>query len=270
VRPFGFAHAFVWTFAATVLLISGIQALVGLRPSAQTDIVTLGAWQAVAYLLSTFGMLWVHASRTAPLRLLALRPTHPALPVIALALGLAIQLPAESLRQLVEAFRPTSEQDLAIRAALLSSDSQLHTALLMLIAACLVPFVEELFFRGAVFGLLRRGHSPLAAAIVSSVCFVAAHLDFREWLPLSVVAVALGQLRATSGSLLPCLALHVGFNAVTVAAHVSGVSTPWQPMRLGVPLILAGWAATAGLVVAVQRVAAQSREAAAARDEDEP
>jgi len=140
----------------------------------------------------------------------------------------------------------------------------------MLTAAGLVPLVEELFFRGALFSLLRREHSALGAAIVSSVCFVASHVDIKEWLALSVVAVALAQLRATSGSLLPCVALHVAFNAVTVAAHVSGVSTPWQPMRLGLPLIIVGWAATAALVLAVQRVASRSPEAAAARAEDEP
>jgi hypothetical protein len=268
-RPFGYAYAFVWTFGATAVLILGLQALVGLRPAAQADIVTLGAWEAVVYLLATLGVLWVHAGQKRVVPLLAVRPTHPALPVLGLALGLAIHIPAESLRRVAELVAPLTDEELATRAALLSADTTWRLVLLMLVAACLVPLVEELFFRGAVFGLLRKQHGALGAAIVSTVCFVISHPDVGEWLPLALVGAALGQLRVASGALLPCIALHVGFNALTVIAHVTGVSTSWQPMELGVPLILVGWLGTAALVYAVQHVASRP-EAEQARAQDEP
>ena len=52
---------------------------------------------------------------------LGLRPSHPAMPVFGAALGLALLLPTESLRELTERFMPETERELANRAALLAA-----------------------------------------------------------------------------------------------------------------------------------------------------
>ncbi len=104
--------------------------------------------------------------------------------------------------------------------------------------------------------------------MVSSLAFALSHLEWRNWVPLLVVAFALGYLRAVGGSLLPCLALHVGFNTVTIVGILTGVSTVTRPMHIGPGLALAGWGATLALLYAVQVVAARSPEAEQARMED--
>lgn len=50
--------------------------------------------------------------------------------------------------------------------------------LLFIVAALILPFVEELVFRKAVFGLLKRYMHYLFAALLCSAVFALAHLNF--------------------------------------------------------------------------------------------
>jgi len=267
-RPLTYAAAFAWTLAATALLVLGVQATVLARPSIASDIVTLAGCEAVVYLLGTFGVLRLHAENRIARNALGMRPSHAAMPVFGLALGLSVQLPAASLQQLIHELSPPSEEELARQAALLAADTPVRMVMLILAAACVAPLVEELFFRGALFGGLRRSGSAIGAALVSAACFVISHPDIRAWLPLLLVALILSHLRVASGSLLPCVALHVSFNGASIAAHLTGVSSVTSPAGFGWPVTLAGWAGTALLVLLVQYVARQSPEAERARAED--
>src|SRR5688572_6758832 len=152
------------------------------------------------------------------------------MPAFGAALGLTLLLPTESLRQLTERFLPETEKELAERAALLNADSVPRAAILIICVACVVPLVEELFYRGALFGGLRRATSASLAALFSSMFFVIGHLNPKVWPQLLVVALVLGYLRAAGGSLFACIALHVAFNGATVAAHVSGVTSVTRPL----------------------------------------
>ena len=262
------AVALGWTLGVTLILRFSVALLDHLRPGAGSDIVSLTACEAVAYLLGCFGVLQLHAPEASARGALGLRPSHPAMPAFGAALGLALLLPTESLRQLTERFMPETEQELAARAALLSTDSTLRVVILIISVACVVPLVEELFFRGALFGGLRRATSASTAALASTLFFVFGHFNPKLWPQILVVALVLGYLRAASGSLFPCLALHVAFNGATVAAHLSGVASVTRPLILPWPVLLGGWAATAVLLFLVQYVARRSPEAEAARAED--
>jgi membrane protease YdiL (CAAX protease family) len=89
-----------------------------------------------------------------------------------------------------------------------------------------VPLAEELFFRGFVFGALRRA-GLFAACIGSALLFVVAHLQqvWGSWgalLSLAITAAMLTGLRAFSGStLVPALA-HVLFNLSLWSASFRG------------------------------------------------
>jgi membrane protease YdiL (CAAX protease family) len=267
-RPLSYAAAIAWTLAATALLIFVGSAVVTARPGVAVDIVTLAGIEAVIFLLGTFGLLRLHAEERTARNALGMRPTHPALPVFGLALGLALHPPAETLRALVTRFRPESEANLAHKAALLAADTPVRAVMLVVAAVCVVPLVEEVFFRGAIFSALRRSQTAAGAAVVTALCFVMTHVEMRDWPSLLLVAIVMSHLRVASGSLLPCLALHVAFNGATIAAHLTGVSSVTQPAPLGWPVVLAGWIATAALVFAVQYVAQRSPEAERARAED--
>jgi membrane protease YdiL (CAAX protease family) len=266
--PLSYLLALGWTLGTASCLLWMMQLSVAVRPSAATDVVQLGMVEALVFLLGVLGVLSLHG-RDAPLFVsLGIRPTHPALAILGVALGLASHFPAESIDILVERGLPGAAEDLAAEATLLSASSPLRLIVVLLIIACVGPLVEELFFRGALFGALRHTHGALGAAAVSGICFVVGHLNYRKWPALGVVALVMTHLRAASGSLLPSLAMHVAFNAVTVLAFFSGQISLGHPPTLDVVPAVAGALVTGGLMLAVQFVAMRAEDARRGRAED--
>ena len=79
---------------------------------------------------------------------------------------------------------------------------------LQFVSLCLVPAVtEELFFRGALQGLLRPSGSA-AAIFGTALLFGLLHLDLAQGLTAFISAVFLGWLAERSGSILPGMLLH--------------------------------------------------------------
>lgn len=266
--PISYPLAFGWTLGAASCLFWLVQLSVSMRPSAAADVVQLGAVEALVFMVGVLGVLSLHG-RDAPLLVsLGLRPTHPALVILGVALGLATHFPAESIDVLVERHIPDAAKDLAAEATLLSASSPLRLVIVLAIVACVGPLVEELFFRGALFGALRHTHSAVGTAVVSGVCFVVGHANYRKWPALAIVALVLTHLRAASGSLLPSLAMHVAFNAVTVLAFFTGqVSVEHLPTIDVVPAVTGG-IVTCALMLAVQFVAMRAEDARRGRAED--
>ncbi len=106
--------------------------------------------------------------------------------------------------------------------------------LVLLVAVVFAPCVEELFFRGFLFGTYRE-HKPLwMAYVASSLIFALLHLDPNAMNPSQMVALAvgiftLGLLLAwtyqRTGSLFPGILAHALNNAVgLVAFYVLGAS----------------------------------------------
>lgn len=98
--------------------------------------------------------------------------------------------------------------------------------LVLLLVAGLVPVVEESFFRGMVYPLLRYQGGPLLAILVSGFLFAVVHLNpagegweiFLLMPGLLIPGVLLGLLREWSGSVLPCILLHSLQNALGLLA----------------------------------------------------
>ncbi|TCK22734.1 CPBP family intramembrane glutamic endopeptidase [Pseudonocardia endophytica] len=87
---------------------------------------------------------------------------------------------------------------------------------LMLLGAVLTPIAEELFFRGVLFGGLRR-YGVVIAVIVSALLFGMAH-GFNVVLPVAVVLGALNALLyERSGSIYPPMIAHGVHNALGFA-----------------------------------------------------
>jgi hypothetical protein len=122
-RPMSYGGAVGWAAAAAALLILLTHGIVALRPAARTDIVNLGAVEALVFVLGTFGVLSVYARGRGARQALGLRPTHPALGVFGLALGITLQLPAQSLEQLVLRAFPMSNAELLSRSLLFRGES---------------------------------------------------------------------------------------------------------------------------------------------------
>lgn len=266
--PISYGLAFGWTLGAASCLFWLIQLSVSVRPAAATDVVQLGAVEALVFVLGILGVLALHGKDAPLFSSLGVRPTHPMLPVLGLALGLVAHFPAEAVDVIVDRVLPGAAEDLSAEAALLAASSPLRLVIVLFVIACVGPLVEELFFRGALFGALRRSHGALGAGIVSGACFVVGHLNFRKWPALAVVAVVLTQLRVASGSLLPSLVMHVAFNAVTVLAFFTGQVAFDRPPALEIVPAVSGVFVTAVLMVIVHLVASRAADARRGRAED--
>jgi uncharacterized protein len=177
----------------------------------------------------------------------ALRSASPLQLIIGASLGVILHLPAGYLSELVERRFPTPP--VALKAQLESlTPSSLPAAILMLLAvALLVPFVEELFFRGALFTPLLRSGPALVAVWTTSVAFALAHAEPRNWAPLLLIALVLGELRRLGGSIWSGVALHAAFNAATLLfvfitrpVDVKPQGGSWQLASIGCVLCVAG------------------------------
>jgi membrane protease YdiL (CAAX protease family) len=161
-------------------------------------LVVLGRWRkrlGSAALARILGLSWGEGSR---LRKAAL--TGVALALISLPLmGLVVHRPEppDVITQL------TSSSKSALWAWIIS-------------AVLLAPPIEELMFRGALFGGLGETWGLRAGATISAVTFWLMHgPEFVHWpaaLAIGVLTIIATRLRLNSGALGPSIALHFGYN----------------------------------------------------------
>jgi len=107
----------------------------------------------------------------------------------------------------------------------LEESSGTAIVMLALMAGLFAPIFEELLFRGVLLrSLLRRMPVP-AAVLVSSAVFGAVHLFDPNTFKLLPALIGMGLVSAVlavyGGGMLRSIALHAGFNAVTVLLAIS-------------------------------------------------
>jgi membrane protease YdiL (CAAX protease family) len=167
--------------------------------------------------------------------------------VLGASLGVILHLPAGYLGALVERRFPTPPGLLHAQLQQLTPSSALLAAGMLLSVAVVVPFAEELFFRGALFTALTRSGPAFVAIWTTSIAFALAHQEPRNWAPLLVVALTLGYLRSLGGSIWSGVALHAAFNAATLSfvfmnrpLEVKPQEGSWQLAAIGCALSLGG------------------------------
>ncbi len=95
----------------------------------------------------------------------------------------------------------------------------------LVLLAVLAPIVEELVFRGLLYGWIEGRWGSLAAFIVSSVAFAAAHWEPAHVLLVFPLGVLFGWIRRRSNSLMPSMVAHIVNNGFAlVAAAFLGAS----------------------------------------------
>jgi membrane protease YdiL (CAAX protease family) len=265
--PFSLRLALSWTVLATAALWFGLGAVFFAFPRASQSIVLLGAVQVVVYalLLALF-----QAARGTPFEeLLALRRASLAICVAAAALGFLLQIPATLISNAVEHFFPTPAAVLAERIARVTPHSRAQAVAIFLVVAGMGPCVEEFFFRGALFGALRRGHGALVTGVFVALCFALGHVDARLFVPLFGAALALGDVREHSGSIWPGIALHGAFNAATLGLVFSGSAPEGKPPAMPIFVAVFGCVGSLALVFALRVLALSSRVAQNARSSEQ-
>jgi membrane protease YdiL (CAAX protease family) len=83
----------------------------------------------------------------------------------------------------------------------------------------LAPIAEEFFFRGFLWGVLRRWRGPWVAAVLTSLLFGMVHAGsapLEDLIPLAFFGFVLSMIRWRTGSLYPGMALHSINNALAL------------------------------------------------------
>lgn len=91
-------------------------------------------------------------------------------------------------------------------------------ALSLLALAGLAPLVEELLFRGILYGWLAWRWGSAVAWIASSLAFAAAHVELAHIILVLPLGLWFGWLRWRTGSLWPSLVAHAVNNGFAIAA----------------------------------------------------
>jgi membrane protease YdiL (CAAX protease family) len=95
-------------------------------------------------------------------------------------------------------------------------------ALIVFTAVVVVPFVEELIFRGMLQTLFRSYIvKPWPAIFLASFVFVVFHADASHWPALFVLSICLGYTYEKSGSLFRPIFVHMLFNGMSILAALN-------------------------------------------------
>lgn len=215
------ARAAVWMMGALFCMVLFLGLASTINPEVIEDQVSLGALSAVSFLVVTSLLLGRYPGGARLREAVGARGTHPGLLFLALVIGLLAQGPADQLRSWVTVLLPQELRGGGV-GVMIASHTRVQSAGLVIVLVGLVPLSEEIFFRGAVYGSLRRSqYSARAAAVVSAIGFTLCHVNFALLVPIGFVAAVFGVLRASSGSLYPSLIAHMAFNAIPVVTSLA-------------------------------------------------
>ena len=109
--------------------------------------------------------------------------------------------------------------------------------LVSFLSLCVIPaLLEELFFRGALQGLMRPSGSA-AAIFGPALLFALLHLDLAQGITAFVCGVFLGWLTERTGSILPGMLLHLVNNAIAFTVAYLQLLAP-RGAAIGVELFV--------------------------------
>jgi len=93
---------------------------------------------------------------------------------------------------------------------------------LTVLLVVVVPFGEELYFRGVVYGGLRNRFGAGWSLLGSTLLFGAVHRQVVHFLPIALLGLVIALLYERTRSLLPSVAVHAVNNIISILARVYG------------------------------------------------
>ncbi len=167
---------------------------------------------------------------------LALRPVKPAVWFAVLMLIPSGSLVGTGIFRMASLVFPVPERMLEQFAKdILPSGMPLWQ--LILFVAVVPGICEEISFRGLLLYGLRRRFRPVTLALVVGLIFGLFHVTLFRIVPTAFLGIALTALALLTGSIFPCIAVHIGNNALAAIAGASGVAISrlaWWAYALGV------------------------------------
>lgn len=106
----------------------------------------------------------------------------------------------------------------AILKQLLGQKDGVSLGLNLFVMALLPAVCEEVFFRGFIQRSLAKKYAPWVAILITAVIFSFAHFQFYGFFARIFLGAILGHLLYTTGSILPGIFAHFGFNTFMILA----------------------------------------------------
>jgi membrane protease YdiL (CAAX protease family) len=125
-------------------------------------------------------------------------------------------------------FQGPSDQEMSGPIATMAATPGLQRLLWLFLLLVLAPIVEELLFRGVLYGGYRSSFGPIPAAVLTTAIFWALHLTetIHFWPAMfSVAGLAMVALwfRLRSAAIGPAVAVHFGYNRILAAVVLSSM-----------------------------------------------
>jgi uncharacterized protein len=159
---------------------------------------------------------WIIALRRrgASLGSAGFRPVHLQAVLAMIPLTIAIILLDGFVIRLTDNFFgdvPTAREQLGLGSLKITTGAFVS---LLIVGAVIAPAVEELLFRGLLYGYLRSRRGRAFALLISSAVFAALHLIPALMPSLFLFGLVLAVVYERYGSLYPCVVLHALNNAI--------------------------------------------------------
>jgi membrane protease YdiL (CAAX protease family) len=206
--------AALWSVALWMLetLVVGVTEEV--RRGAFSDIVTRGACAALATSVVIFLMVRVHAREVSLRATVGVLPVAPLHAVLAVAAGAGMYPLMATVDGLAQKRWPSPDDTSEVLQKLLSVPTNGARVALVVSAFVVIPLAHELFFRGILYGELRRATGVRTATLATTVLYAASQLDWRALPTTLALGLALARLRERSGSVAAPVVAHTAYWAV--------------------------------------------------------
>ena len=110
---------------------------------------------------------------------------------------------------------------------------------ILLGGAVFAPIIEEIIFRGFIFGGLTKRYGWVKAAAISSALFALIHMQPFAILPIFILGVIFAFLYQYSGSIWPAVVMHMSSNLLALsAAYLISRMPEFENLALAVMRIL--------------------------------
>jgi membrane protease YdiL (CAAX protease family) len=214
--------AALWTLALWLAENVCVGVTQALRPGALSDVVNLGACTALATSVLVFLMVRVHARDVSLRATLGVLPPAPLHVVLAVAAGAGLYPLMSTIDDLAQKRWPLPSDQSETLAKVLAVPTSGARVALVVSAFVVIPLARELFFRGLVYGGVRRATSVRTATIASALFYAASQMDWRVLPTTLALGLALARLRERTGTVVAPIIAHLAYWAVVAVPILRG------------------------------------------------
>lgn len=228
-RPYAIQDG-IMVAAISLLLLGGLSqsppdtaAMAAAADSAPPELNVISMLTSIAIQLIIAALLLFYLSAARALNPVELFGMKNVRPLIAVSMGfglILLTIPivngfAGGIMHWMKGFWPEVGMQDSILAFRASKDP-MAKALLIVAAVIIAPLVEEMMFRGFIYGVVKRFTDGFFAAVCSAMLFAVVHYHVGSMFPLMLLALILCAVYEMTGSLLVPMIMHGFFNATSI------------------------------------------------------